>query len=253
MKVCVLGSGSKGNAAYVEAGETRVIFDAGFSAREIKNRMDAAGLDAGSLQAVFISHEHVDHVRGLPVMGRRLPVYATAGTRKGIEKNFGFEISAHETIRAGEAVKFGDLKILPIPVSHDALEPVGFAIDDGLHRLAIVTDLGVATHALVHRLTDLSLLLIEANHDLDMLMNGPYPWDLKQRVKGRLGHLANHDTAELVTTVLSPSLKHLLLAHLSEQNNTPALALKAVRRSVDGSGVRLEACSQGRSTGLISV
>jgi phosphoribosyl 1,2-cyclic phosphodiesterase len=249
MKVCILGSGSKGNAVYVEAGATRLLFDAGFSARELQRRLLAAGLDPGGIQAVVISHEHSDHVTGLRVLGKRLPVYATPGTLDALRDRF--ELRATETIGVGDWVDIGDLRFLPLPVSHDAADPVCFLIEDGSSRAALVTDLGVVTRALLHRLTDLSLAVIEANHDPDMLLNGPYSWDLKQRIKSRHGHLSNPESAALAAAIAHNGLRHLYLAHLSEINNTPELARREVADRCGGA--RLHVCAQHAPAPMIRV
>lgn len=240
MKICVLGSGSKGNAVYVESGETRLLFDAGFSWKELKRRLLYRGLDPDRIGAVVVSHEHTDHVGGLRVLGKKLPVYATAGTIAAVRR--AFQVDAPEPISAGEWAEVGRVRFLPLPVTHDAADPVCFLIEDGDARLALVTDLGVTTRALVSRLSDLSAAVVEANHDLEMLMNGPYPWELKQRIRGRHGHLSNDDSAALVEAIAHPGLKRLFLAHLSETNNRPELA----RRAVDGrcESSRLQVCCQ---------
>jgi phosphoribosyl 1,2-cyclic phosphodiesterase len=249
MKIAVLGSGSKGNAVYVEAGGTAVLFDAGFSGRELKRRMLGLGLDPATLQAIIVSHEHTDHIQGLRVFGKLLPVYATEGTLEQIQSRF--ELKGAETIRPGKWHKLGGLKFMPVPVSHDAAEPVGFVLEDGSARAAIMTDLGIVTQLVRMSLCDLSMAVIEANHDVDMLLDGPYPWEIKQRVKSRLGHLSNPEAAELISAILHSGLKRVLLGHLSEINNPPDLARAEVIKSLDGSGARLEVCSQARPSEIV--
>jgi phosphoribosyl 1,2-cyclic phosphodiesterase len=250
MRLCVLGSGSKGHAVFVEAGETRVLFDAGFTGLELKRRLAAVGADAAGLSAIVISHEHFDHIAGLRALGRRLPVWATAGTFSWIRDRFAF--NGTEVIRPGEWYAIGPLRFLPVSLSHDAEEPVGFVIEDGDHRAAVVTDLGVVTKSVQHCLHDLDLAVIESNHDPRMLIEGPYPWDLKQRIKGRLGHLSNPQAAALIAAIAHPGLKHVLAAHLSEINNTPALALASARDAVPGA-CRVHTCSQSRPAPVIKL
>ncbi len=251
MKVCVLGSGSRGNAVYVKSGETSVLFDAGFSARELKKRLQYIDADPQELSAIVVSHEHHDHVAGLRVMGRSFKVYATSGTLENIGKRF--KLNGTETIQAGEARNIGALSVLPVPTSHDAADSVGFVVRDQDHRIAVMTDLGVVTRSVRDRLSDLSLAVIEANHDPEMLVDGPYPWYVKQRVKSRLGHLSNPDAALLAADIASPCLKSILLAHLSRENNTGELATAAVQKAMDGTGTCIEACSQDRPSRVFNL
>lgn len=252
MKLCVLGSGSRGNAVYVESGETAVLVDAGFSARELKRRMEAQGLELSRLSALVISHEHGDHIQGLLVLGRRLPVYATEGTLEALEEIYDLD-GGTEVMAAGEWRTIGALRFRPVPVSHDAADPVGFVIEDGHARAAVITDLGVVTRLVQHSLADLSIAVIEANHDPEMLIAGPYPWEVKQRVKSRLGHLANHEAADLITGIAHSGLKHVLLAHLSQINNRPQLAHDAVGAGLDQSRTRLHVCRQDRPSPIIKI
>ncbi len=251
MRLCVLGSGSKGQAVYVEAGDTRVLFDAGFSARELKRRLGLIDVDVADLDAVVISHEHSDHVAGLRVMGRQFPVWATAGTLSQVGRRH--EIVDPKTIEAGASYEIGAVSFTTLPLSHDAAEPVGFVIEDECSRAAIVTDLGVATRAIVHRLEDLDLVMIEANHDAQMLIDGTYPWELKQRIKSRHGHLSNQQSAELLAKIMSPRLKNVLLAHLSEANNLPRIALGEAESAVNGSSCVIEVCSQGQPSDVFEL
>jgi len=251
MKLCVLGSGSKGQAVYVQAGHTRILFDAGFSARQLKRRLQDRGIAISDLHAVVLSHEHTDHVAGLRVLGPRLPVYATAGTFRVLKDRYDFW--ATETIVAGQTCELGDLSFTPMSVSHDAQEPVAFVLEDGMTRVAIVTDLGVVTRSVRHGLDDLDLAVVEANHDLDMLLNGPYPWDLKQRIKGNHGHLSNAQAAQLIAAIVHPGLKKVMLAHLSQQNNLPGLARDEVQMAIDGSGCHLTVCSQDAPTAMMDL
>jgi len=251
MKLCVLGSGSRGNSIYVEAGKTRVLFDAGFSTRQIKRRLASVGVDPVSLSAVVISHEHSDHIAGLLVLGKKLPVYATGGTLEYVSRRY--ELCATERIEPGEWRRIGDLEFLPVPLSHDAAEPVGFIVSDGMKKAGILTDQGVVTSVIRHHFTDLACAVVEANHDPRMLLEGPYTWELKQRIKSRQGHLANAEAAQVVAAMARTGLRRAMLAHLSETNNLPRLALAASQRAVDGLDVSITACSQHRPAGMIRV
>jgi len=251
MRLVALGSGSRGNAIYVEAGGTAVLFDAGFSGRELKRRLLALDLDPARLAAIIVSHEHTDHVAGLRVLGRHFPVYATAGTMSDLRARF--RLNGTEVIRPGKWHRLGGFKFLPVPLSHDALEPVGFVIEDGDSRAAIITDLGVVTQMVRHSLGEVTVAVLEANHDPELLMTGPYPWEVKQRVKSRLGHLSNPETADLASAIAHAGLKHLLLAHLSETNNRPELARQIVREALPVSGVKLQVCTQGRPSEMVRI
>jgi len=228
MEIDVLASGSSGNAMVVCTEETSVLLDAGISRLALKRRLAALGKSVGELDAVLLSHEHSDHVRGLEVLQRRhpTPVWATAGTFAGLPCSVG----CGGELSSGVARRFGQLEVLPVATSHDAREPVGFVISDGQCSVGVCTDTGICTGLLLRRLGDCDLVLIEANHDIDLLRHGPYPWYLKQRIRSRLGHLANHQAEEALETILTPRLKGLVALHLSEQNNQPELVRSLFRR-----------------------
>ncbi len=244
MRICVLGSGSRGNAVFVAAGQTRVLVDAGFSTLSLKKRLASIGEDITELTGVVISHEHIDHVNALPVLTKRIkvPILMTRGTAEGLRKRR--EIQGIECFEAGDELNLGDLTLRSFSVSHDASDPVGFVINNGDHAVGIATDLGVATGLVRERLKGLDALVIEANHDPAMLIDGPYPWELKQRIQSRVGHLANQATSKLVSQVGHRGLKHVLLAHLSESNNTPQLASDEVRQALDGTKTKLHVTCQ---------
>ena len=224
MRVCLLASGSKGNSLFVEAGETRLLVDAGLSAREIVRRLASIGVDASDLDAVFVSHEHTDHVRGVGVLARkfRLPVYVSYPTHREVRE--GIHDAAAVEFESGYSFGFRDLLIDPFPITHDACDPVGFTIESREGKVGMATDLGTATRLVADKLKGSRVLVLESNHDEEMLMGGPYPWYLKQRIKSRHGHLSNSDSAALLAEVLHPGLEGLFLAHLSEVNNNPAVA-----------------------------
>jgi phosphoribosyl 1,2-cyclic phosphodiesterase len=249
MKLCVLGSGSKGNAVYLESGETKLLIDAGLSGRQIKLRLESVGVDIKDIRSILISHEHTDHIAGLRVLGKCSTVYATAGTLSQIRNRF--ELNGTEVIDSGEVFQVGCMRITPFSTSHDVVDPVGFVVEDGYARAAVATDLGVVTRLVSHHLQNLDVMVIESNHDQKLLQNGPYPWEVKQRVKSRLGHLSNLEAEELICDVAHDNLKHIFLAHLSEENNRPDLALTAAKRALDGCGTKLDVCSQARPQKLI--
>jgi phosphoribosyl 1,2-cyclic phosphodiesterase len=251
LSVCILGSGSRGNAIHVCDGATSILVDAGFSAREIDRRMHERGLDPERLSAILLTHEHTDHVRGVARLVRRhrLPVFLTAGTRQ--------EAAALQTLpeiypfTCGSEFQINTLSIRPFSISHDARDPAGITIAANGSRIGIATDLGHVTALVREHLRGCRLLVLEANHDPRMLMDGPYPWFLKQRIRSRTGHLSNQETAGLLADLLHPALEQVVLAHLSETNNTPARALEEAATLIAGSRVRLIAASQGIASPIL--
>ena len=231
MRLVVLGSGSQGNAVVIEAGGRRLLVDAGFSAREIKRRLARVGLVPEDLDAVVLTHEHLDHVRGLNrfCRRRRVPVYATPGTVEGMSLRP--EVAPLvRPCRSGVPFEAAGFVVEMFNVPHDAREPVGVVVEDpgGGGRVGLVADLGCRSRLAWARLGGVHALLLEANHDLEMLRNGPYPWSLKQRVAGRHGHLSNADAAAGLDELAHQGLQHVVLYHLSQVNNLPALAAAVV-------------------------
>jgi len=229
MKISLLASGSKGNALLVCSGRTRLLIDAGLSARELCRRLEAVGVAPESLDAVLVTHEHVDHVRGLGPLSRRfaLPVHMHHAATTTLA-------DAQRPARlcefaVGCELDFGDLAVRPFPVTHDASAPVGFTICGANGKLGVATDLGIATRLVAEELRGCRGLVLESNHDEEMLRDGPYPWPLKQRVRGQHGHLSNRDSAALLETLCWTGLEAICLAHLSETNNLPQLAEAAAR------------------------
>ncbi len=232
MRFCLLASGSKGNAIWVEDGPEAILIDNGLSAKELKLRVSLAGLEISKLCAIFISHEHSDHLRGVGPLARnlKLPVFANQGTFAGAEANLGKV--EKEIIKTGDHLNFGGMRLKTFPISHDANEPVGFVIESVQGALGLATDLGYVTRLVEDNLKGLRALILEFNHDYEMLMNGPYPWALKQRVRSRIGHLPNDEAALLAAKLWHSDLKHLVLAHLSETNNCPDKALSAAQENL---------------------
>jgi len=228
MKICLLASGSKGNSIVVESGKTRLLIDAGLSARELRKRLDAVGVAAESLDALLITHEHGDHVRGLGPLVRQLnlPVYLQTDLA-GKLSDPGKPACVREFVD-GEEFVINDLTIRPFAITHDCLAPVGFTLNGEQGKVGIATDLGVVTRLVTECLRDCRALVLETNHDEELLRDGPYPWKLKQRVRGNHGHLSNHAGSDLLKDLLWSGLETVFLGHLSETNNRPELALEAV-------------------------
>ncbi len=225
MKLVPLASGSSGNSYFVQSNGAAVLVDAGLNAKQICLRMEAAGIDPGILQAIVLSHAHSDHVKGAGVLSRKfkIPVWTNEGTWAACPTMLG---APHEVrfFRTGRIFECAGLKIHPFSVPHDCADPVGFRISYGARRLGIATDLGIATGLVVNSLRGLEVVVLESNHDPKMLMDGPYPWELKHRVKGRSGHLSNEDSAKLLSELVNDQMLAVVLAHLSETNNLPELA-----------------------------
>lgn len=250
VRICVLSSGSGGNSLWVEAGATRALIDAGLPLRETRRRCLEAGLPFEGLTDIFLTHEHADHCHAAGIFARKLGVrvHATRGTMRALRDPPPEEL--RRTVRAGAAVELGALRILPVALPHDACEPVAYVFDDGAVRAAIVTDLGCAPPAVVRELQSLDALVLEMNHDVRMLLEGPYPWSLKQRIRGGRGHLSNAQGAELLAQVLHGGLRHLTLAHLSEHNNTEAHARRAAEAVLRRFGSAAKLCIGSQSRAL---
>lgn len=228
MRYSVLGSGSKGNALYVESGKTSILIDAGFSGKELEKRLTVHGKELAKLNGVFLTHEHGDHIQGAGIISRRcsLPVYANHGTFKGSEKTVK-KLYKRVEFETGSRCELQALEIRSFRISHDTLDPVGYLISDGKHSIACCTDTGSVTHLIANRLSKCDALILEFNHDLTMLKNGPYPFSLQQRVRSNQGHLANPDAAEFLKSLLHDKLQQVILAHLSETNNRADIALQS--------------------------
>lgn len=230
MRVCLLASGSKGNAIYVEASGTRLLIDAGLSAREICSRLAQLEVEGDDLDAILVSHDHGDHCRGLGPMARRcqLPIYSHADTIAALPR-LG-RIETLETFDSGRTFAVRDLEVETVPFTHDAANTVGFVVRSPEGAVGIATDLGIATRLVRDRLQGCRVLIVETNHDEELLRDGPYPWHLKQRIRSNHGHLSNTAGAELLSALCWEGLEAVFLAHLSETNNTRQHALDAIER-----------------------
>ncbi len=241
MRLCCLGSGSSGNAVLVEAEGTRVLVDAGFSARNLEQRLGSAGVDPATIDAIVITHDHGDHTRGVGVFARRhgTPVHLTERTLAACSGLFRGDEPTHP-YRVARPFCLGNLRVEPFLTAHDAADPVGIALVDLANgtRLGIATDLGRPTAGVRHALSRCDFLMLEANHDELMLRVGPYPWSVKARISSSHGHLSNHAAARFATELLHPRLAGVLLAHLSVECNHPALARDVVESALRQRGWR---------------
>ncbi len=257
MEFSVLGSGSGGNAVFVQSGKTAILIDAGFSGKQIAERLKRIGKNIEQVKAVFVTHEHNDHIAGAGVLSRKLkiPVFANAGTYRGCGRKLG-KLFVREEFETGVKLIFEDLLIRSFPISHDTNDPVGFVVDDGRSSLGYLTDTGTITHLMATRLRACDGLVLEFNHDPDMLRTGPYPLELQQRVRSNEGHLANEDAARFLQQICHDKLKTVILAHLSETNNLPQLALQAARsatKHVAAGNMRIITAEQSKPLDVITL
>lgn len=229
MRFACLGSGSRGNALIVERGGTRLMLDCGYPVRETERRLARLGLAPADLDAILLTHEHSDHTAGACKFAckHRLPLWLTHGTLQGLPGDAS-SLQQINVIDGHSAFAVGELELLPFPVPHDAREPAHFVFSDGARRLGVLTDTGTSTSHIEAMLSGCDALVLECNHDLDLLMNGDYPQALKARVAGRYGHLDNQSAAGLLAALDRSRLQHLIAAHLSEHNNTPQRAVRAL-------------------------
>ncbi len=232
MRFASLGSGSEGNGLVVEADGTRVLLDCGFGLADCVARLARLKLDAGDLAGIVVTHEHADHIGGVGRLARKfgLPVWLTAGTRTMAQDLDGVEL---RVIDSHAAFAVDGLEVQPYPVPHDAREPVQFVFGDGNRRLGVLTDAGVSTPHIEAMLAGVDALVLECNHDAAMLENGPYPPSLKRRVAGRFGHLENGQAAVLLGKLKHGRLQCAMAAHVSQKNNTRALAQAALAHALD--------------------
>jgi len=229
MRFASLGSGSEGNALLVQSGATCVLMDCGFNLTETHARLARLGMTVEDINGIVVTHEHGDHISGVARLGRKhsIPVWLTHGTLRSKSNDLAVlpgltEISPHLPF------SIGDLLIQPYAVPHDAAEPVQFVFSDGARRLGVLTDTGCSTPHIEMTLSGIDALVLECNHDADMLANSDYPYSLKQRVGGRMGHLSNTDAAALLARLQTDRLQHVVAAHLSRKNNLPELAIRAL-------------------------
>ncbi len=238
---CPLASGSKGNALYVGTKHTKVLIDAGLSARMIKKKLEEINVDLADIDAIVITHEHSDHIRGLAILGCKMgiPVFANSDTARAIYESIG-DAPKFKIFSTGETFEFGDIAFDPFSIQHDAMDPVGFILRLNSIKLGICADLGFATSLVVSKLQECDYLYLEANHQVEMVHSCPRPAIYKQRVLGRLGHLSNAQAAELLEQILHPKLKAVYLAHLSSECNVPELAKKLIQEMLQKQNAKVE-------------
>lgn len=240
---CPLASGSKGNCVYLGTDNTKILIDAGLSAKSIIAKLQQINVDIADIDAILVSHEHSDHIQGLKVLAFKygIPVFANTETAKGIVEYL-HDCPKFKIFSTGETFEFGDLEIHPFTVQHDTLDPVAFTIRTGSLKIGFCTDLGFVTSLVANQLQQCDYLYVEANHQISMVHACPRPMVYKQRVLSRSGHLSNEACGQLLTQVAHPGLKHVHLAHLSSECNTPETAMQIIGGILKENGIALDMC-----------
>ncbi len=263
VKFCSLFSGSSGNCLFLSAGSTKLLIEAGLSARKIAEALNSIGEDISDINAILVSHEHSDHIKGVGVLSRKfgIPVYANKSTWKAMEGLIGpLEEKNMVCFETGEAFSVGgDILVNTFPVPHDALEPVGFSFCAGGRKISIATDMGHVSAEVLDQLSASDLILVESNHDVEMLMVGPYPWHLKRRIMSDTGHLSNEMAGRLAAYLAERGTSRILLGHLSKYNNFPQLAYQTVQNALFekniyvGTDVMLDVALRDRTGSVIEL
>ena len=242
VEFCSLFSGSSGNASFIKAGDTRILIDCGGSGTQIEAALKEMGEEPSELDFIFITHEHIDHIKGAGILSRRydIPIYATRGTWQGMISRLG-KISYDNIfyIQGGVPFAANDAVVMPFSTPHDANESVGFTIEHNGSRVSVATDIGIMNRTVYDNIKKSDIVLLESNHDVDMLMNGPYSYELKMRILSRLGHLSNDLCAKTSAHLLTEGVKHIVLAHLSSDNNRPDAAYTASENSILSTGAKI--------------
>lgn len=237
-----IASGSSGNSVYIGSNHTKILVDAGLSGKKIEIGLNALDLSGWDIDAIFVTHEHIDHVDGIGVLSRRydIPIYATEGTWSNMPSKIGeIKDKNRKLVYNEENCIINDLCIHPFNIPHDAKEPVGYSVLCENFKISIATDIGHVNKNIRDNIFDSDILLLESNHDIDMLKNGSYPYSLKQRVLSDVGHLSNPKAGELLVDILNQRLKHVFLGHLSNENNTPNLAFDTAKNILSTTGVEI--------------
>lgn len=240
---CPLASGSKGNCIYLATPHTKVLIDAGLSGKATKAKLAEIGVDISEIDAILVTHDHIDHIQGLRVLAYRLgiPVFANQETAKGIVEHY-HDCPKFKIFSTGETFEFGDLEIHPFSIQHDTMDPVAFTVKYDQLKLGFCTDLGFVTSLVKNRLRDCDYLYLEANHQPSMVHACPRPMRYKQRVLSRSGHLSNDACGELLLDIADDKLKHVHLAHLSGECNSPETALSVINEILTKHGINLDMC-----------
>lgn len=257
MKISALASGSNGNSTLIVSDKAKILIDIGISLKELIKRLDCLNIDADSIDAVFVSHEHIDHIRSVGALNRKfnIPIHINKSTFEGAQHLLG-KVDNVNFIDS-DSTKIKDLDIQSIRKFHDAADPISFVVSDGTNKAGVITDLGIACDNVKEAVKDVDCLVLEFNYDVTMLRNGPYPPHLKKRIESKLGHLSNEDAALLLLDNASSRLKTVFLAHLSENNNDPELAYKTIKSVIshrsDLADINIHVTDRDEHTELLSV
>lgn len=233
VQFATIASGSSGNSVFIGTEHTKILIDAGLSGKKVQAGLESIGVSGKELDGIFVTHEHIDHVQGVGILSRRfdIPVYATMGTWNAMPSSVGeIKEKNKKVVYSNENCVVNDLCISPYSIPHDAVEPVGYSVLTEKFKVSVATDIGHVTETIMENIKDCDLLLLESNHDIDMLKNGDYPYPLKKRILGENGHLSNETAGKLLAWVIcqNSKLRNVFLGHLSKENNTPATAYETV-------------------------
>ena len=261
MKFCSLYSGSSGNSLFVQENQTKILVDAGVSAKKITEALASINVDIKTINAIIVTHEHMDHIKSLGTLAKKynIPVYANLGTWNGIENETSIiKIENKNYFRIGEKFEIGDLKIKPFSTSHDAMDSCGFSIENGTTKISIATDLGEMTKEVLDNIKNSKFLLLEANYDPEVLKFCSYPYNLKSRIAGKRGHLSNNEAGQTVSKLIEYGLEKVTLGHLSKESNFPELAYKSVLNELALKGIKekdidINVASRGEPGKIINI
>ena len=257
-----LFSGSSGNATYVACDDAQILVDAGVSGSRVTQELQRIGVDPAGLDAILVTHEHSDHIKGIGILSRKydLPVYATEGTWRAMEGKIGaVQTKNMRVFEPGQDFFIGSIDVTPFPIPHDAAEPVGYTFETSGAKLAIATDLGCVRDSWMKYVVGAHAVILESNYDPNMLQTGPYPYDLKRRIMGRHGHLCNDDAGEVAAELVLGGTRQIILGHLSKENNYPELALKCCELALQQAGFTpqvdaiVRVASRDGNSGMFSV
>ena len=242
VKFCPIASGSSGNSIYIGTKDTHILIDVGISGKKLIEGLEEIKIDSKKIDAIFLTHEHKDHVKGAGIISIKynIPIYATIGTWESIKDTIGYISENNKKfVYSGENCVINDMCLTPFNIPHDANEPVGYNIFADKYKMTVATDIGHITDSICENLYNSDVLLIEANHDEDMLRNGSYTWSLKQRILSDKGHISNETAGKVIVNVMTKRLKHIFLGHLSNENNRPYLAYETVEKILNQNNIHL--------------
>lgn len=241
-KFCSIASGSSGNCQYIESDKERILVDAGLSGKKIQQGLESIGVDSKSINGILVTHEHIDHIKGVGILSRRfnIPIYANNNTWEVMKESLGkLKEENIKIIKNNDTFEIGDIGINTFSTSHDAVDSMGYTLNHKSKKISIVTDTGMITDEIKYKIKDSDLLMLESNHDVEMLKVGSYPYYLKKRVLSNHGHLSNEDAGNLLAEIFQDKFKRVFLGHLSRENNFPELAYQTVVNIITEKGIRI--------------